>query len=49
MLEQCLESCSLWEAHMGSDWEGRHPMRETEVELGQRVTMEEQHRQSVMN
>ena len=26
MLEQCLESCSLWEAHAGSVWEGWHPM-----------------------
>jgi len=25
-VEQCLESCSLWEAHVGSVWEGRHPM-----------------------
>ena len=26
LLEQCLKSCSLWEAHTGSDWEGWHPV-----------------------
>ena len=27
MLEQCLETCSLWEACLGSLWEGWHPVR----------------------
>lgn len=26
MLEPCLESYSLWEAHVRSAWEGQHPM-----------------------
>jgi len=34
MLEQCLESCSLREAHTGSVWEGQHPMGGTPHEAG---------------
>lgn len=48
LLEQCLESCSLWEVHVGSVWEGQHPCEGASVEQWQRVTTEEQERRSVM-
>ena len=38
MLEQCLESCSLREAHTGSVWEGQHPMEGHHMKQGQKVT-----------
>lgn len=44
-LEQCWESCSLWEAHTGSVQEG---LWVGPTWRGGRVTMEEQQKQSVM-
>jgi len=47
LLEQCWESCSLWETHAGSVQEGRHAVGGIHVERRQRETMEEQQRPSV--
>lgn len=38
-MEQCQESCSLWEVHAGSAGEGQHPVGRTHTEQWQRVTM----------
>ena len=46
VLEQCLESCSLWEDHTVSCEEGWHPMG-GDHGSGQRMTVKEQ-TQSVM-
>jgi len=49
LLEQCLESCSLWKAHVRSAGEERHPVGGTYMEQEQRVTVEEQQRQNIMD
>ena len=41
MLEQCWESCSLWEGYAGSVWEGQHLWEGPHMEQGQRETVEE--------
>lgn len=44
VLEQCLKSCNLREAHAGSVWEGWHPLERTSSGIGGQwsVTMKEQ-------
>lgn len=47
MLEQCWQSCSLWEAYTGSVWERWHYGRDLMLHQGQRRIMKEQQRQSI--
>jgi len=50
VLEQCWESCSLWEAHAGSVCEGWHAVGGTHMEQGSHeVTLKEQQKLSIMN
>jgi len=42
-------SCSLWKAHVRSAGEERHPVGGTYMEQEQRVTVEEQQRQNIMD
>lgn len=45
-----LNSCSLWEAHAGSVWEGWHAVGGTHMEQGSHeVTLKEQQKLSIMN
>lgn len=47
-VEQFLKNCSLWEAHIGSVWEGVHPMGGTPW-WSLEETEEEWQRRSVMD